>query len=119
MQSKNDIYRFAARNTLLITSSLLPIALNILPPVAQLDNAADSDSEEWGFKSLRVGQKNRLVSTSRFFYPLRKQWYIIHDSVAIVVSHQSVRTVYHHAKRVSKNFRNDDIQSVALMIYTA
>ncbi len=26
-----------------------------LPPVAQLDNAADSDSEEWGFKSLRAG----------------------------------------------------------------
>ena len=31
------------------------------------------------------------------FYPLRKQWHIINDSVAIVVSHQSVRTVYHHA----------------------
>ena len=27
------------------------------PSVAQLDNATDSDSGEWGFKSLRVGQK--------------------------------------------------------------
>ena len=30
--------------------------LAIYPPVAQLDNAADSDSEERGFKSLRAGQ---------------------------------------------------------------
>ena len=28
----------------------------IYPPVAQLDNAADSDSEERGFKSLWAGQ---------------------------------------------------------------
>ena len=27
------------------------------PPVAQLDNAADSDSEDRGFESLRAGQK--------------------------------------------------------------
>ena len=62
------------------------------------------------------GPENRQVSTCRFFYPLRKQWYIINDSGAIVVSHQSVRTVYHHAKRVSNNFRNDDIQNFVLMI---
>ena len=71
MQSKNDIYRFAARNTLLITSSLLPITLNILPPVAQLDNAADSDSEEWGFKSLRVGQKKTKSIDLVFFNEIR------------------------------------------------
>ena len=41
--------------------------------------------------------KNRLAFASLFFYPLRKQWHIINDSNAIVVSHQSVRTVYHHA----------------------
>ena len=29
----------------------------IFPSVAQLDNAADSDSEERGFKSLRADQK--------------------------------------------------------------
>lgn len=29
----------------------------LYPSVAQLDNATDSDSGEWGFKSLRVGQK--------------------------------------------------------------
>lgn len=31
----------------------------LYPSVAQLDNATDSDSGEWGFKSLRVGQKNK------------------------------------------------------------
>ena len=54
--------------------------------------------------------KNRLAFASLFFYPLRKQWYIINDSDAIVVSHQSFRTVYHHAKRVSKI-------AFAMMIY--
>ena len=33
----------------------------IFPLVAQLDNAADSDSEERGFKSLRAGQKKKPV----------------------------------------------------------
>lgn len=43
--------------------------------------------------------------------------HIINDSVAIVVSHQSVRTVYHHALPcIKKRFRNDDIQNFALMI---
>ena len=61
--------------------------------------------------------KNRLAFASLFFYPLRKQWYIINDSKAIVVSHQSVRTVYHHTFRcVSKSFRNDDIQNYVLVI---
>ncbi len=32
-----------------------PAYNEIFPPVAQLDNAADSDSEERGFKSLRAG----------------------------------------------------------------
>ena len=67
-------------------------------------------------KSLRAGQKIDKFRLVDFFYPLRKQWYIINDSGAIVVSHQSVRTVYHHAKRVSNNFRNDDIQNFVLMI---
>ena len=39
--------------------------------MAQLDNAADSDSEERGFESLWAGQKKRLVSTSRFFNEIR------------------------------------------------
>ncbi len=46
---------------------------SIFPPVAQLDNAADSDSEERGFESLRAGQKIRLVSTSRIFLSIAKQ----------------------------------------------
>ena len=34
-----------------------PVLRALYPPVAQLDNAADSDSEEQGFESLRAGQK--------------------------------------------------------------
>ena len=60
--------------------------------------------------------KNSRSKEREFFYPLRKQWHIINDSVAIVVSHQSVRTVYHHALACIKNFRNDDIQNFVLMI---
>ena len=37
----------------------------IYPPVAQLDNAADSDSEERGFESLRAGQNENPVDASR------------------------------------------------------
>ena len=33
----------------------------IFPLVAQLDNAADSDSEERGFESLRAGQKQSIA----------------------------------------------------------
>ena len=35
-------------------------------PVAQLDNATDSDSGEWGFKSLRAGQKRTPYGVSFF-----------------------------------------------------
>ena len=44
----------------------------LYPSVAQLDNATDSDSGEWGFKSLRVGQKikNTLCGV---FYIQRKR----------------------------------------------
>jgi hypothetical protein len=44
------------------------------PSVAQLDNATDSDSGEWGFKSLRVGQKIKNTLCGVFyFYIQRKQ----------------------------------------------
>ena len=44
------------------------------PSVAQLDNATDSDSGEWGFKSLRVGQKIKNILCGVFyFYIQRKQ----------------------------------------------
>ena len=33
----------------------ISVALKLLPPVAQPDNAADSDSEERGFESLQAG----------------------------------------------------------------
>ena len=35
------------------------------PPVAQLDNAADSDSEDRGFESLRAGHKKRIFCLSK------------------------------------------------------
>lgn len=37
------------------------------PPVAQLDNATDSDSGERGFKSLRAGQEKDLMHRIRSF----------------------------------------------------
>ena len=37
------------------------------PPVAQLDNAADSDSEDRGFESLRAGQKKALAKKASAF----------------------------------------------------
>ena len=36
------------------TAGKIPCRIHL--PVAQLDNATDSDSGEWGFKSLRAGQ---------------------------------------------------------------
>ena len=36
------------------------------PPVAQLDNAADSDSEDRGFESLRAGQQKGLHIVKSF-----------------------------------------------------
>ncbi len=61
------------------------------------------------FESLHLHQKSTGFDLS-IFYPLRKQGYIINDSVAVVVSHQSVRTVYHHTFSVYKN-------AFAMMIY--
>ena len=55
------------------------------PPVAQLDNAADSDSEERGFESLRAGQKIQVFGLG-FFYPLRKQWHIINTALPCCIS---------------------------------
>ena len=49
--------------------------------------------------SLRV----RLVGT-RFFYPLRKQWYII------------TRSVYIINRRLHNHFRNDEIQRLSPLV---
>ena len=79
---------------------------NVLP-VAQLDSASDSDSEGRRFESFRVGQKIQ-VGRLGFFYPLRKQWYII-----------TRQRVSHHRRCISSaegciRFRNDDIQRQAV-----
>ena len=58
---------------------------------AEIEEAFGSDL------SSLTAPKNSRSSEREFFYPLRKQWHIINDSVAIVVSHQSDRTVSHHA----------------------
>ena len=50
----SDNYKFRIPNYELI----------IFPPVAQLDNAADSDSEERGFESLQAGQKSKYDTIS-------------------------------------------------------
>ena len=43
----------------------------LYPPVAQLDNAADSDSEERGFESLQAGQKKAKSRDLAFFSYIR------------------------------------------------
>ena len=45
----------------------------IYPPMAQLDNAADSDSEERGFKSLWAGQPNVIANVLGEFTLLGKE----------------------------------------------
>ena len=81
----------------------------MFPPVAQLDNAADSDSEERGFESLRAGQKNRQVSTCRFFSYIRLSasdmhlWCVIFASQVICAARvigeynitEAIRLQYH------------------------
>ena len=47
------------------------------PPVAQLDNAADSDSEERGFESLQAGHEKShfcLPTKATFFNDIRSLW---------------------------------------------
>ena len=58
-----------------------------------------------GFESLLLRQKIQVFGLG-FFYPLRKQWYIIRPLGLYIITRQ----------RVSKNFRNDDIQDYVLMI---
>ena len=51
--------------------------------------------------------KFRLVE---FFYPLRKQWYIINNgNFAIVISHQPSGCISSRFSVYQKSFRNDDI----------
>ncbi len=59
---------------------------------------------------VRVTKKFDLFQQVDFFYPLRKQWYII-----------TLQRVYHRCRRISSAvgcipFRNDDIQCSALVI---
>ena len=46
--------------TVMKNEYLQALTEGLYPPVAQLDNAADSDSEDRGFESLRAGQKSTV-----------------------------------------------------------
>ena len=58
----------------------------------------------------RLHQKISFFGT-RFFYPLRKQWYIIAVRLYIIT-----RSVYIINRRLHKRFRNDDIQQLTLLM---
>ena len=63
-----------------------------------------------------VPPKNSKSKDLEFFLSIAKAM-AYHQLALRVVSHQSVRTVYHHALAcIKKCFRNDDIQNFALMI---
>ena len=66
MFRKAKRYMSCQRHTNSLLFSLFTILL-IFPPVAQLDNAADSDSEERGFESLQAGQFKKETIQSRGF----------------------------------------------------
>ena len=69
--------------------------------MAQLDNAADSDSEERGFESLRAGQKTRLVSTSRVFSYIRL-WRVILLRSDICLATSDIRFASFMANRIPR-----------------
>ena len=61
--------------------------------MAQLDNAADSDSEERGFESLWAGQKNKDFFGSPYFFIQseglvcnRRKAYVIMRSVYVITT---------------------------------
>ena len=61
--------------------------------MAQPDNAADSDSEDRGFESLRAGQKIRLVKTSRIFLSIAKAMEY-HHALACISSRAAMPPLY-------------------------
>ncbi len=65
----------------------------IFPLVAQLDNAADSDSEERGFESLRAGQKrsNFCLPKVTPFLSKPQAWYIITARSAVHIIKGALR----------------------------
>ncbi len=59
------------------------LSLRVFLPVAQLDNAADSDSEERGFKSLQAGQTKKSLRKSMRLFRLYYSFFNIHFSLFI------------------------------------
>ena len=64
-QSRPINFVFARQKHLTFYLLLLTFYLKLFPPVAQLDNAADSDSEECRFKSCQAGQNKNPVDYCR------------------------------------------------------
>ena len=63
--------------------------------------------------------KKQTSNSLSVFLSIAKAMAYHHGRLDALVSHQSVRTVYHHALACIKSFRNDDIQDFVLMIYNA
>ena len=62
--------------------------------MAQLDNAADSDSEERGFESLRAGQKKALAIASAFFSYIRlRRVILLRSDIRLTPSDIALRAV--------------------------
>ena len=78
------------------------ITHNILPPVAKLDIAADSDSEGRGFESLRAGQQKRNFCLPKVpFLFIQAAGLAYHHRTKCGAYHQKADCgllfVYHHA----------------------
>ena len=79
--------------------------------MAQPDNAADSDSEDRGFESLRAGQKKEVTFVYQkllLFLSKPQAWYIITARSAVHII-SPFRAVYHHAS-VCILLRLDEMQ---------
>ena len=64
------------------------------------------------------GAKKSTCVNKSIFLSIAKAMVYHQQRYTVVVSHQSVKTVYHHTVRcASICFRNDDIQHFVLMIY--
>ena len=89
--------------------------------MAQLDNAADSDSEDRGFESLRAGQKRSnfcLPKVTSFFIQAAGLAY--HRRTKCGAYHQGRQAdlVSHHASACI-SLRLDEMQHYVLMIYNS
>ena len=85
--------------------------------IAQASGTVDEHLSRFCDFPLGVPKKSTCVNKS-IFLSIAKAMGYHQQRYTVVVSHQSVKTVYHHTIRcASICFRNDDIQHFVLMIY--